>query len=349
MARKHNLTLQNSWLDWNVSHLTVTDNVVDIVVAGATHVLSSFQGEHELILNSWEIVGLQKGTHAHISDHISRFWLWQDLIVAGSTHVVTDADAAVSPVYYITMGAFPDYTRNLPAFKIEGRFNETGRLDSELVRLPGVQMVEGRFGIRSGVSLDRLSESTLKLPEITLEASGLSGVTITMGFNKLPTIVEWIDSDMRFGQNLDAKLPWLEITAAFAGEFFFSVDASLPGVKCEATITVPVGMYLDARLPAFTIDTNHTISRNYQLDVMLPALKIEAYSYGGYGAVLDALLPAVLSEADATADDLLTLDAVLPTVIMAAVGTGIGTDGLPGVMIEETRFDDYVLRYSRTA
>jgi hypothetical protein len=355
MARKHNLVLQDSWIDWDVTHLTVTDNTTDLVVADAENVLLSKQnpgGQSALTLNGTDLL-VGKGTHAHIGDHIARFWYHHDITVASCSHVLsdsTDALVMVSPVYYIWTGDWPDLDWVLPTIECEGQSGQRGELDSQYAYLPNPD-IEGYFGARTGISGDTVHESALKLPEFTIEATGLAGGALILE-RYLPTIIEAVDWDMRFGQTLDQMLPEIRIDAEFAGEFFITVDVTLPGVLCEATVTVPVTAWLDAKLPAITIDTNHTISRFYQLDAALPAFKIEAFSYGGPGATLDEWLPTVrmiAGDSEVIADDLLTLDATLPTVVMGAVGTGVGVDGLPGGIIEETRFDDYVLRYSRTA
>lgn len=356
-TKKVDLIVQSAYhyLETHPSMMEIDDQIVDLAaIQSAAHVVTSFQSPYRqdpILLNTTDLLNLNS-FHDHISWNISRFWQWQDLDIHDPYHVLSDANCRVSKVFYLTLGEWPDFVKRLPAFRIEDSyFNEIGML-SEAARLPPFVMVEGRFGARTGISADRLTESALKLPAVDLDATCLSGAILWTGAAWLPAIIEAVDWDMRFGSNLKKMLPAIRIDASFVGEFFLSVDVRLPGIVCEAAITVPASMWLNAKLPAFRIDTDHTISRLYSLDATLPTFRLAAFSYGGAGAILDELLPAfrmITGDSEVIADDLLTLDAILPTIIMRGIGAGIGADGQPGVIRDETRFDDYVLRYSRFA
>lgn len=167
---------------------------------------------------------------------------------------------------------------------------------------------------------------------------------------KLPAIIEGVDWDMRFGSHFEKLLPAVQLDAQTSGGLLGFLDAKLPGVECEAASVQPVSMWLNAKLPPLSVDISHSVQRYPTLDATLPTLTVEAFSYAGAGAILDGKLPPVMIAADTagTSGDILTLDAVLPTVVMRSVGTGAGVDGEVGVIIEETRFDDYVLRYARS-
>jgi hypothetical protein len=224
-------------------------------------------------------------------------------------------------------------------------------MDSYLIKLPTVTMLEAaRAGSRTGVDLNGV-ESPLTLPTVSSTGIVLSGEMFYTSKNLMPTITEWNPWDLRFGQHFEGKLPPIEIDAEFFKEFFLVVESTLPGIECEAEIILPTYLRLDASLPALTIDATTLIDRLYSLDRKLPVPILEAFSYGGYTA-LDAVLPPIRmlpGDSAATSGDILTLDATLPTVVMQPVGAGGVPDGQAGVLMDETRFDDYVLRYSRTA
>jgi len=349
MARKHNLTVQDSFHYHDTpSYIPITDNVEDLLNLNCYHDLVSLQigGQSDLTLDGTDLFNLDT-LHDHIAWHISRFWLKQYIDIDDPYHVLTDLNAAVSPLYSIVCGSFPDYSLTLPSPTAEGQFGE--RIEMGLwPNLPTIMLEDARVGLRTGVDTQGV-ESALKLPTVSCEATCLAGYKLRLD-TSLPAIIEAVDWDMRFGSNLDEMLPALQLNAQTSGGLLGFLDATLPGVECEAASVQPVSMWLDAYLPALEIDTNHTISRVYDLDATLPTLQLEAFCYGGPGAVLDATLPPVRMLAAASAGisgDILTLDATLPTVVMRPVGTGAGVDGLPGGIQEETRFDDYVLRYAR--
>jgi len=344
-----NLVVQDGLLYWDVPVLALTGNWHDLVVEDCAHTHISLQagGQSDLVLNSVDLVGLDC-THGHLGDHIFVTTATHNLTLADCSHEMTDADAAVIPLFSITAGepGSPWYLLTLPTLEFEGQFGYrvTGGI---FPKLPMLEMVEGRFGARTGIHASGI-EFPLKLPTLQVEASGKSGASISLD-RDIPTIIEGADGDLRFGSHLEVKLPPIDLEATVIGGLLGQVDATLPGVECEAEIIVPWGMYLESSLPAVEISASAIIDRYPTLDGILPTLKIQAYSYGGAGAVLDAKLPPVGIEADGTSGDVLTLDATLPTVIMQPVGAGGSVDGAPGAMQEETRFDDYVLRYQRTA
>lgn len=351
MARKHNLILQDAYhpLDTHPSPLPITDNVYDLInLTSFSNVVShQIAGQDPMGVNCYDLLDVDCW-HDHISWHIYRFVGKQNLAMQDAYHVLTDADAAVIPLYSITCGEWPEYSLKLPVVSSTGEFGYRLKW-GENIKLPTVLLEDTRTGFRTGIDTEGV-ESVLKLPTVSSEGVALMGSTMTVD-RKLPAVVEYVDWDMRFGSNFAKMLPAFRLEAEVSGGLWMRVDTKLPGVECAATAWSPVGMWLDAKLPPVSLNTSQSIELYPTLDRKLPTLQIEAYCYGGPGAILDATLPPIrvlADDAEGTSGDILTLDATLPTVVMRPVGTGSGVDGLPGVVQDEIRFEDYVLRYARS-
>ena len=352
MPPKANLVVQNTYHPVDSHHLTVDDQIHDLVLTDAgvtyhTHVSQDLRGNSDLDLNLYDLLSLNS-SHDHTSHHIYRFVGKQNLAMQDAYHVLTDADAAVIPLYEINLGQWPDYTRKLPTILFEGSFGHRLRW-GENKKLPTVGIENARTGFRTGVDTEGV-ETALKLPTVSSEGLALMGANMTLDA-KLPAVVEYVDWDMRLASNFTGKLPAILVEAEASGGLWGRVDATLPGIECVAAAWRPVGMWLDAKLPPLSIDTSQSIELYPWLDRKLPTLLLEAYCYGGPGAVLDATLPPVrmlADDAEGTSGDVFTLDATLPAVVMRPVGTGSGVDGEAGVIQDETRYEDYVLRYARS-
>jgi hypothetical protein len=82
---------------------------------------------------------------------------------------------------------------------------------------------------------------------------------------------------------------------------------------------------------------------NMSLDANVPPPRLTATGYTERTMSLSGLLPAIEATASG-GNNSMTLYANLPPPVMAAV-TGEGPGG--GVIQDASRYDDYVLRYSR--
>ena len=269
------------------------------------------------------------------------FWGGADLTVdallpyyeieAGSTNLAVDATL---PAYI----ADTDYNRflkttaqvdaSLPAFTCEGQFGERANIDA---KLPTIQLTE----IRAGSRLDA------KLPDLECEGTMLIGRVATLD-KKLPEM----GLEAHFGARADdLKLPDYEIDLSITGDRLLWLDRSLPGFEIEAAGSTPVLMTLDKKLPVFRPTITISFDTTGSVDGIIPPFKLDASMLYGQVLTLNELLPALGIVASGYSGDM-TVDVTLPTLVMMPLGTGGSV--LPiSILIDITRFTDYVLRYER--
>jgi len=252
-------------------------------------------------------------------------------IEAGCTNLAVDATL---PAYI----ADTDYNRfvmtiaqvdaYLPAFTCEGQFGERATLDE---RLPGIELTE----MRAGARLDE------KLPDLRSDSTMLVGRVAILD-KKLPEMV----LKAHFGARADdLKLPDYEIDISITGDRLLRLDKILPGFEIEAAGSTPYLMTLDKKLPVFRPTIAISFDTTGSVDGIIPPFKIDASMLCGQLLTLNELLPALGIVASGYSGDM-TVDANLPTLVMMPLGTGGSV--LPiSILIDTTRFTDYVLRYER--
>lgn len=331
MPPKTNLSIQDSY------HLIDTDSYIQLTpynmgtltVAKGDHFTYSFQVNKtppdDLELNCYD---LAPGDcwHDHVAD-ITHPYMWKyNLDLGDAYHVLTDEDAAVTPVFYLTLGDGLN-PNLLPHLEFTGQFGARGSLAATL---PDMRSEGG-----SGASLDA------DLPNLESEGMVLEG-----GFGIVDGFLTYMQFQGYDGNRADRlKLPGLEFSTVVTGGLVGTVDVILPGLILSGNLMPPVNINLDAKFPPISLNAFCGVDGILNLSATLPTLRSTITT--GVSGSLEAKLPTlVMDEAEGISGDILTLSGILPTLITGAVGTGVG-DGEVPILRDESRFTDYVLRYAR--
>lgn len=193
--------------------------------------------------------------------------------------------------------------------------------------------------------------------------------------------------EMLAGARLSKRLPTLDLTAEGHGETSMRLTGRLPDLRCsaragiraKATLMLPameisatggavggiIGT-LSKTLPGLILEASGFRLNIGQLVKDLPPLQIEAYGSREHSGVLSGRLPAMRISASGYMVNEGSLQKLLPALEISAMGTASSmylvadlptlvtntnpdgkSGGAPGHLINEDRFDGYVLRYAR--
>jgi len=162
----------------------------------------------------------------------------------------------------------------------------------------------------------------------------------------LDATLSQLEGEGYLGAFLDERLSELRIEAGISGVEDISADVWLPGLEIEATIISETFLGLDKRLTFPVADAYIQESLDLELDYILPGLVLAGSILLGTVLSLDSTLSELQGEATILSETYLSLDGTLsPLVISIADSRGGG--GAKGSVLEEDRFEDYIMRYSR--
>jgi hypothetical protein len=232
---------------------------------------------------------------------------------------------------------------NLPILQCEGRFGErgeTGEILFGLQQLPGLTAT-GNFG-------PRMDDATL--PDLRCSATGVGEEIVSLVRNNLPVLTCEARTGIRAASTL--RLPTLSLSMSIDSDRWGTLNKRLTFPSISATISCDSwGGTLDRRLTFPTLTATGSDVPTGYVDAVIPPLKITATALSGaYGrlGVEDEYLPDLRITATATAEEFGSLSADLPTLTMQDVGTGVdGSAAADGTLTERSRFEDYILRFSR--
>jgi len=217
----------------------------------------------------------------------------------------------------------------LPGLEIEAQAGERADLDAKLPNLE----IEVRMGARA---------DDLDLPALEIDAVLNEGHV-----GSLDKLLPGLQCEASMGARLDATLPDMELQGEIIFDLLADLDKTLPGLKIEATGSDSGNGVLDAGIPMLLVEGEISCDPVTTLEKILPGITCAAHAFAS-GATLDKRLPTLglVATGDISAASG-TLDKYLPAVIMTGegYGTGDGTGG--GYVTDKSRFDDYILRYSR--
>jgi hypothetical protein len=265
--------------------------------------------------------------HDHVANHIYSLTESPSLTVneAAHAHVVGGDLYLVSDEYVLWTD--PLSPPKLPTMECEAQCGVRINMPEGGLYLPGIA-VEARAGSRAEGNLPIMEISAAGTHTTHMSVDGVVPVPslsartgVRGGTMRLPTI--GISAVSRyFSATLDRRLPGITVSASAYGDNTASLDVSLPALQIAMSMLGDMNMSLDANVPPPRLTATGYTERTMSLSGLLPA--IEATASGGNNSM--------------------TLYANLPPPVMAAV-TGEGPGG--GVIQDASRYDDYVLRYSR--
>jgi hypothetical protein len=139
-------------------------------------------------------------------------------------------------------------------------------------------------------------------------------------------------------------LPAMEITGSASG-LPLTLSKDLPGLKITATGLAPNTGSLSKDLPPLAVTVSVQVAGTGTLSKSIAPLKISATGSSVGSGTLNRTLSDLGIEAEAHCDTM-AVDAYLSALIMASLATG-GVIGAEAILMNESRFTDYVLRHAR--
>lgn len=223
---------------------------------------------------------------------------------------VPTLDASISYSYPVVMSL----EENLPGFDLEVRFGLRNTISLKLCDLECASIINQEYALRA---------SSCKLSNLQLSG--------------------------RMGSRLDATLPSPTIDASASGLKYIRLSRSIAPLTLDAAMSSDWGTALsldrDLTFPGFAGQVSVQVVLN--LDQKISGLLLDGdMSEDGSLSLMETL--PVLQLSATGGGDQLSLDEYLPILRMSAYGSGIGQGGIGGgSMTDTSRFDNYILRYSR--
>jgi hypothetical protein len=318
------IAVAGNYLAHDAGHIHAFGAPTDLIVSAISH-LHDAAGIGNL---SNRRIWPNDGWHDHVCFHI--YDLPVQLVVAEAyhSHLAEVCNIAWGTLIYID----PLSPTHLPNLKIDSRSGFRVNCPPQGIRLPGFQITAA-----AGARLDDAA-----LPVLACSATiSIEDKTLSVD-EKLPVM----SLSANVGAKLDKTLPAMQVTASIIDANRGYLDRKIPPLSISATGSSSIIGTLTKDLPPLEIAATAIGSGNITLDAKLPTLKITASVLPGGIANLAADLPAVKAVALTGTATTLTLTATLPTLVMRGIGTGV--DSPQGAKaVNESRFDDYLLRYSR--
>lgn len=198
-------------------------------------------------------------------------------------------------------------------------------------RGPAVTLTEMRAGSRMAGNLPTFSSTATATFERLMSVSG-----------KLPATSCEARTGIRCGASLVTPVMTIE---AESNQILITLDKTIQGLEIEATGSTPVLGTLSSKTPILQLSTGVVYGMVGTLSVNIPIPKITATMEWERVGTLSKTTPELQITATGYCNSM-ELDEYIPIPFLSFMASG-GVGGGGGLLQDESRFTDYVLRHAR--